>query len=91
MRMALGASRGEILRLVLGRGLVLVAVGLAVGLAFALSVSHLLANLLFTVSPVDPLTFVGVPLLLGVMALAASYVPAFRATRIDPAIALRGE
>ena len=74
-----------------GRGLVLVAVGVAVGLACALSVTHLLTNLLFTVSPVDPMTFIGVPVILGVMALAASYVPAFRATRIDPAIALRGD
>jgi predicted permease len=91
LRMALGAGRGEIMRLVLGRGLVLVAVGVVIGLACALSVSHLLTNLLFTVSPVDPMTFIGVPLTLGVMALAASYIPAFRATRIDPAIALRGE
>ena len=91
LRMALGADRAEIIRLVLGRGLVLVAVGVGVGLACALSVSHLLTNLLFTVSPVDPLTFIGVPVILGVMALAASCVPAFRATRIDPAIALRGD
>jgi predicted permease len=91
LRMALGASRAEIMRLVLGRGLVLVAVGLAMGIAAALSVTHLLANLLFSISPVDPATFIGVPLLLGVMAIAASYIPAFRATRIDPAIALRGE
>jgi putative ABC transport system permease protein len=91
LRMALGASRGEIMRLVLGRGLVLVAIGLGVGLAAALSVSHLVANLLFSVSPVDPATFLGVPMVLGTMAILASYVPAFRATRIDPAIALRGD
>jgi predicted permease len=91
LRMALGASRAEIMRLVLGRGLVLVGVGVAVGIAAALSVSHLVANLLFSVSPVDPATFIGVPLILAVMALAASYVPAFRATRIDPAVALRGD
>ena len=91
LRMALGASRGEIMRLVLGRGLVLVGAGLGVGVAAALSVSHLVANLLFSVSPVDPATFVGVPLILGGMAIAASYVPAFRATRIDPSIALRGD
>jgi ABC-type antimicrobial peptide transport system permease subunit len=88
LRMALGASRAEIMRLVLGRGLVLVICGVGVGVAAALSVTHLLAKLIF-VSPVDPVTFVGVPLILGVMALAASYVPAFRATRIDPAVALR--
>jgi ABC-type antimicrobial peptide transport system permease subunit len=89
--MALGASRGEIMRLVLGRGLVLIAIGIGVGIACALSVSHLMANLLFNVSPFDPATFVGVSLLLGTMALAASYIPAFRATRIEPAIALRGD
>ena len=91
VRMALGASRGEILRLVLGRGLVLVAVGVTVGLAAAIGVARLLANFLFNVSPVDPVTFIGVPALLGGMALAASYVPAFRATRIDPVAALRGD
>jgi predicted permease len=91
LRMALGASRAEIMRLVLGRGLVLVALGLGAGIAAALSVTHLLTSLLFSVSPVDPATFIGVPVLLGVMAIAASYIPAFRATRIDPAIALRGE
>ena len=89
VRMALGASRREILRLVLGRGLVLVGVGIGVGVGLALAVSRLLANFLFNVSAVDPVTFVGVPLLLAAMALFASYVPAFRATRIDPAVALR--
>ena len=89
VRMALGAGRSEILRLVLGRGLVLIAIGVGVGLAAALAVSRLLTNFLFSVSPVDPVTFIGVPLVLGVMALAASYIPAFRATRIDPAVALR--
>jgi predicted permease len=91
LRMALGASRAEIMQLVLGRGLVLVGVGVTAGIACALGVSPLLANLLFNVSPVDPATFIGVPVLLGVMALAASYVPALRATRIDPAVALRGD
>jgi predicted permease len=90
VRMALGADRRDIVRLVLGRGLLLVVVGIAAGVAVALSVSRLVANLLFNVSPSDPVTFVGVPLLLGSMALLASYVPARRATRIDPASALRG-
>jgi len=89
VRMALGADRPDIVRLVLGRGLLLVMVGLGAGLAAALSVSRLVANLLFNISPSDPVTFVGVPLLLGSMALLASYVPARRATRIDPASALR--
>jgi predicted permease len=91
VRMALGASRRDIVRLVLGRGLVLVGAGLAVGLALALGISRLLSNFLFNVSSVDPITFIGVPLLLGGMALAASYIPAFRATRIDPVVALRAE
>jgi len=89
VRMALGAGRGEIMRLVLGRGLALVGLGLGVGTLAALSVSRAIANLLFKVSPSDPFTFVGVPLLLGTMAFAASYLPARRATRIDPAVALR--
>jgi len=89
VRMALGASRPEILRLVLGRGLVLIGIGVAFGVGAALMVSRLLSNFLFNVSSVDPITFIGVPLLLGVMALLASYIPAFRATRIDPAVALR--
>jgi len=91
VRMALGASRTEILRLVLGRGLVLVGGGLLTGLAVAFGVSRLLSNFLFNVSAVDPITFAGVPLLLGGMALVASWIPAFRATRIDPAVALRSE
>ena len=89
VRMALGASRSDIVRLVLGRGLLLVAVGLGAGVAAALSVSRVMTNLLYDVSVSDPITFIGVALLLGSMALAASYVPAWRATRIDPAIALR--
>jgi predicted permease len=90
VRMALGAGRAEILKLVLGRGLLLIAIGLAVGVTAALSVSRLISNLLFGISSMDPVTFLSVPLLLAAMALAASYIPAFRATRIDPAIALRG-
>jgi putative ABC transport system permease protein len=89
VRMALGAGRSDIVRLVLGRGLLLVVAGLGAGIAAALSVSRVMANLLFNVSASDPITFGGVALLLGSMALAASYVPAWRATRIDPAIALR--
>ncbi|HEX4567964.1 MAG TPA: ABC transporter permease [Vicinamibacterales bacterium] len=90
VRMALGADRSDIVRLVLGRGLLLVVVGIGVGVAIALSASRVVANLLFNVSASDPTTFVGVSLLLGAMALVASYVPAWRATRIDPASALKG-
>src|SRR5262249_23088790 len=71
VRMALGADRSDIVRLVLGRGLLLVIGGIGVGVAAALSVSHVLANLLFNVSPSDPITFIGVPLLLASMALVA--------------------
>jgi predicted permease len=89
VRIALGASSADIVRLVLGRGLVLVGIGVLLGLAAALAISRLLANFLFNISPSDPITFATVPLLLGLMALIASYVPAFRATRIDPSVALR--
>jgi putative ABC transport system permease protein len=91
VRMALGAQRGDILRLVVGRGLLLIGIGVAVGLGASFGVARLLNNLLFGVSPTDPITFVGVPLVLGSMALLASYVPALRATRIDPMRALRAE
>lgn len=90
VRIALGAGQRDIMRLVLGRGLLLVGAGIAVGTLAALSVSRAIANLLLNVSPSDPMTFAGVPLLLAAMALAASYVPARRATRVDPASALRG-
>lgn len=89
VRMALGAQRGDILRLVVGRGLALVATGIVLGLAIALGVSRLLASLLFGISSTDPVTFAVVPLVLGCMAVLASYLPALRATRIDPMTALR--
>ena len=91
VRMALGAARADILRLVLGRGLLLVGIGVVLGLIAAAAVSRLVSSLLFGISAVDPVTFVVVPLALAAMALLASYVPAVRATRIDPAAALRGE
>ena len=89
VRMALGARRGDILRLVVGQGLMLIGLGVVAGLAASFGVARLLTNLLFGISSTDPLTFVGVPLLLGGMAILASYVPALRATRIDPMTALR--
>jgi predicted permease len=91
VRMALGAARADILRLVLGRGLMLVGIGVVLGLIAAAAVSRLVSSLLFGISAVDPVTFVVVPLALAAMALLASYVPAVRATRIDPAAALRAE
>jgi predicted permease len=91
VRMALGAQRRDILRLVVGGGLVLVGAGIVLGLAAAFGVARLMGNLLFGISSTDPLTFVSVPLVLATMALIASYVPALRATRLDPMRALRSE
>jgi len=95
IRMALGASRGEVLRMVVLQGLRLTIVGVAVGLVFSLVVTRLvssvLGTLLINVSPTDAMTFVVVPIVLTGAALGASYVPALRATRIDPMVALRYE
>jgi predicted permease len=91
IRLALGASRREVLTMILRQGLWLAMAGAALGLVGALIVSHLMAGLLFGVRPADPLTFVGVTLLLTGVALAACYIPARRAMRVDPMIALRYE
>jgi predicted permease len=91
IRLALGAQRSTILQMVLRQGLRLAVVGAAVGLVGALIVSHLMAGLLYRVSPTDPLTFAGVALLLIGVALLACYIPARRAIRVDPLIALRYE
>jgi predicted permease len=89
VRMALGAQRTDILRLVVGQGLLLVAAGIVLGLGAAFGVSRLLGNMLFGISATDVPTFAVVPIVLGTMALFASYIPALRATRIDPIAALR--
>ena len=89
VRVALGATRSDIMRLVLRQGMRLTAYGVAVGLALAFAVSHLLSTLLFGVSPTDPLTFAAVPTLLTAVALLATYLPARRATRIDALTALK--
>src|SRR3984885_2472963 len=91
IRLALGAQRNSILQMVLRQGLALAIAGAAVGLVCALIVSHLMAGLLYGVKPVDPLTFAGVALLLVGVALLACYIPARRAIRVDPIIALRYE
>jgi putative ABC transport system permease protein len=91
IRMALGASRGEVLRLVVMHGIRLTLAGLVVGLMASLAASRLIVSLLFNVSPTDLVTFVVVPVVLAAAALAASYLPALRATRIDPMVALRYE
>jgi putative ABC transport system permease protein len=89
IRLALGAQRGTILRMVLRRGLGLAAAGAGLGVAGALIVSHLMAGLLYGVSPSDPLTFISLTVVLVLVALAACYIPARRAMRVDPIVALR--
>jgi len=91
IRMALGADRGMVLRMVLTGGVKIAAAGLILGIAGALGVTHVLSGLLFGISPRDPLTFAVVPALLLVVALAACWIPARRAVRIEPVLALRGE
>lgn len=91
IRLALGAQGGNILNMVLRRGLALAAAGAALGVAGALIVSHLMAGLLFGVSPTDLPTFAGVILVLATVALAASYIPARRAMRLDPITTLHSE
>jgi putative ABC transport system permease protein len=91
LRIAIGARRGEVMRLVLGRGLALSLAGVALGLLAALLTGRLMQGILFGIPARDPATFVGVPLLLTAVALAASLIPALRATRVDPILALRAE
>ncbi len=91
VRVALGAGRGDILRLVVGHGLLLAAIGISAGLALSAAAMPLARSLLYNVSPFDPLTFSAVATFLVLVAFLASYVPARRATRVDPVGALRGE
>ena len=91
LRLALGAQRGTILKMVLHRGLRLVAAGAGLGVVSALIVSHLMAGLLYGVSPTDLPTFAGVTLVLATVALAASYIPALRAMHLDPITPLHSE
>jgi len=91
IRMALGAGRRNVLAMIVGRGLVLTLVGLGVGLAGAFGVTRLMSGLLFGIGPTDTLTFAGVSGLMLATALMANYIPALRATRVDPMVALRYE
>ena len=91
IRMALGARRSNVLRNILGRGLRLTAAGLAIGVPAALALAQLLANFFYGVSTWDPMTFIGMPCTLAAIALVASYIPARRATKVDPVVVLRYE
>jgi len=91
IRMSLGAAPGRVRRMILGQGGVLLAGGLAVGLVGALAATRFLRGLLFGVTPYDPTTLGGVALLLAAIGLAACWLPAARAARVDPAVALRAE
>jgi predicted permease len=89
LRMALGAQRSQVLRMVVRQGVVLALVGIAVGAVAALGATRVLSEMLFGIGPHDPVTFLGVAILLGVSAVVASVVPALRATRVDPLVAMR--
>jgi putative ABC transport system permease protein len=91
IRVSLGASRGNILLLVVKQGMLLALIGSAVGIGGALLLSRLMTKLLYGVRPNDPVTFCAVASILMIVALAASYIPARRAMRVDPMVALRHE
>jgi putative ABC transport system permease protein len=91
IRMALGAGKGSVVLSVLARGLVMAGIGVAIGVAMAVAFSRLVESLLFAVSPTDPATLAGVALLVAVATMAASFVPAIRATKVDPVEALKQE
>ena len=91
IRMALGAKRTDVLRMVVRQGMTMTLIGLALGLVGVIALSRVMAGLLYGVSPTDPLTFIGVSIVLLVVALLACLIPARRATRVDPIVALRSE
>jgi putative ABC transport system permease protein len=91
IRLALGAKEGDVRKLVIRQGMIPVVAGIAIGLSGALALTRLMKSLLFGISATDPLTFVGLSLLLIVVALVACWIPARRATKVDPLLALRYE
>lgn len=91
IRMALGARRPDVVALVVKQGMTLVLVGISAGTVLSLGMARLIAGMLFGISATDPLTFVGVALLLGAVAFLANYLPARRGASVDPMVALRYE
>jgi putative ABC transport system permease protein len=91
VRKALGAQAGDVLGLVVRQGMALALLGVAIGLAASFGLARVIQGLLFGVSPMDPWTFISIPLLLALVALSATLIPAWRATRVDPIVALRYE
>jgi ABC-type lipoprotein release transport system permease subunit len=91
IRMALGASRSNVLKLIIGRGMRATVIGLVIGILASLALTRLIGRMLYNVKPTDPPTYIAVALILTAVALAACYVPARRATRVDPLTALRHE
>jgi putative ABC transport system permease protein len=91
LRMALGAQKRDVLRLIIGQAMVLVVAGMVTGLLAAAALTRLMANMLFNVSATDPITYVLIAIFFAMVALIASYIPAWRATQVDPLVALRTE
>ena len=91
VRMALGADSKDVLKLILGKGLMMTIIGVSIGIGGALGLSRFLSGLLYGVKPTDPLTYIAVSLILIAVALLACYIPARRAARVDPMVALRFE
>jgi putative ABC transport system permease protein len=91
IRMAIGAQRSDIMKMIVGQGMLMAAAGVVIGLVAAFFLGRVVEMLLFGVSGRDPMTFIGLPFVLILVSLLASYVPARRATRVDPVIALRAE
>jgi ABC-type antimicrobial peptide transport system permease subunit len=89
IRLALGAERSEVRRMVVAQGMKLALVGVVIGIGSAYGLSRFIASLLFGVKALDPWTFAGIPILLATVALLATWIPAVRASRVNPVIALR--
>jgi putative ABC transport system permease protein len=89
--LALGAQSRDVIRLIVGQGLLLALIGIGIGLVLSFALTRIIRGFLFGISASDPLTFVAIPLLLTLTALIASWIPARRATKIDPLVALRYE